>query len=142
MLAVRTAGGAGHTTARGQVFCHLLDNAFKFSRSGSTVSVTARATLRGTVVTVADRGIGIPAADLPRVCDKFYRVPGREIEANGTGLGLALVQRIVEDHGGRLELESEIDIGTTAILALPSWQEAPAPGRPGTRRKTSLRLAR
>ncbi len=125
-----------------QVFGHLLDNAFKFSRSGTTVSVTARATLRGTVVTVTDQGIGIPADALPRITGKFYRVPDHEIEANGTGLGLALVQRIVEDHGGRLELESEIDIGTTAILALPSWKQESPPGRPRKRRKTTLRLAR
>ncbi len=104
------------------VFHHLLDNAFKFTRSGSTVTVTARAASRGIVATVADSGIGIPAAALPRVCDKFYRVPGSEIEANGAGLGLALVKRIVEDHDGRLELESEIGKGTTAILALPSWR--------------------
>ncbi len=106
-----------------QVFDQLLDNAFKFTRPGSTVSVTARATFRGIVVTVADPGIGIPAADLPYVCEKFYRVPECEIDAGGTGLGLALARKIVEDHGGRLDLESEVGQGTTVTLALPTWKE-------------------
>ncbi len=112
-----------------QVFSQLLDNAFKFTRPDSTVSVIARAASRGVVVTVADPGIGIPVAALPHVCEKFYRVPEREIDAGGTGLGLALVKRIVEDHGGRLELESEVDQGTTVILALPSWKEDTAQTR-------------
>ena len=79
------------------------------------------------VVKVSDTGYGIPQEDLSKIFDRFYRVnrPGKEIK--GTGLGLAIVSKIVAAHGGRIEVESELDKGTTFTVFLPlAAQNAPA----------------
>jgi signal transduction histidine kinase len=73
-------------------------------------------------VSVSDDGIGIPTADLPRLTERFYRVDkARSRELGGTGLGLAIVKHIVQAHGGRLDIKSTLNVGTTVRFSVPSW---------------------
>jgi len=83
--------------------------------------VTARALGDGTLeVAVADTGVGIPAADLPRITERFYRVDkARSRDLGGTGLGLAIVKHLVLAHGGELRIESPQQQGTTVRFTLP-----------------------
>jgi two-component system phosphate regulon sensor histidine kinase PhoR len=74
-------------------------------------------------VAVSDTGIGIPPEDLPRLTERFYRVDkARSRELGGTGLGLAIVKHIVQAHGGRLEIASTLEHGTTVRFTVPAEQ--------------------
>jgi len=112
-------GGDGDRLA--QVFTNLLDNAIEHTPAGGAITVTARAADGGVRVAVRDTGEGIPAADLPRVFERFYQVDKSRQRGRraGMGLGLAICQQIVEAHGGTLRLESEEGRGTTATVWLP-----------------------
>ncbi len=105
-----------------QVLRNLLDNALKYSRPQTTVTLGVSATSdRFVLVQVRDEGIGIPAADLPRIGQRFYRADRARTRARGGhGLGLAIAQSLVRAHGGQLWLESEEGVGTTASFTLPS----------------------
>lgn len=97
---------------------NLLDNATKFSDDATPIEVR----VDGGRIEVSDRGIGIPAADLHRVFDRFYRT----VEARsrpGSGLGLAIVQSVADDHGGRTEVTPRAGGGTTIALVLPTDAE-------------------
>lgn len=99
---------------------NLVDNAVKYSETGSTVSITARATGDNVTITVADQGIGIPEADLDRIFERFYRVDrGRSRDTGGTGLGLAIVRHVLLNHRGSIRVESEEGVGTTFVVLLP-----------------------
>jgi signal transduction histidine kinase len=103
-----------------QVLINLLDNAIKYNREGGAVTVRLDVGGQGVVVKVADTGEGIPAQDLPHVFEKLYRVErrqGRYVE--GSGLGLSIVQRIVEQHGGGISVESRVGEGSTFTVTLP-----------------------
>jgi len=103
-----------------QVFVNLLDNAIKFNRVGGRVTV--RATPEGAQlrVDVEDTGVGIPAEELPRVFERFYRVEkARSRELGGTGLGLSIVKHIVEAHGGRVSVDSRLNHGSRFSFTLP-----------------------
>lgn len=103
-----------------QVISNLLSNAIKFSPAGSEVIL--RAALRGTdlVVSVTDRGQGIPAAELPRLFRPFGRTSVRPTAGeNSTGLGLAICRRIAEAHHGTMGVESLVGAGSTFTLTLP-----------------------
>jgi two-component system phosphate regulon sensor histidine kinase PhoR len=104
-----------------QILINLVDNAVKYTPEGGTVTVTAEPRADGLIeVVVADTGIGIPAADLPRITERFYRVDkARSRELGGTGLGLAIVKHLVMAHGGDLRIESREGEGTTIRFALP-----------------------
>ncbi len=104
-----------------QVLINLVDNAVKYTPEGGAVTVTARSIGEGAVeIAVADTGIGIPAADLPRITERFYRVDkARSRELGGTGLGLAIVKHLVLAHGGELRIESQEQQGTTVRFTLP-----------------------
>ena len=71
------------------------------------------------VINVSDTGLGIPKEELPKIFNRFYRVhrPGKQIR--GTGLGLAIVKEIVRLHGGRIEVESEVEKGSSFTIFLP-----------------------
>jgi len=110
-----------------QVFDNLLSNALKYTGPGGTVSVSARADGPWVTVTVTDTGIGIPAEDLPRVFERFYRVDkARSRELGGTGLGLSIAREIVRAHGGEIVIDSEVGRGTTVTVRLPLDEEARA----------------
>jgi signal transduction histidine kinase len=102
------------------VWTNLLSNAIKYGGSGETVSVSLRQEGDTVVGEVRDRGIGIAQEDLPRVFDEFYRAGNaRAVSSLGTGVGLALVRRIIENHGGSILVESELGQGTTFTFSLP-----------------------
>lgn len=102
-----------------QLFQNLLDNAIKYGRAGTTVSVTAGPGPLGVAVAVRDEGDGIPPAHIPRLTERFYRVDAaRSREVGGTGLGLAIVKHILGRHRGRLEITSELGKGSVFTVHL------------------------
>jgi signal transduction histidine kinase len=106
-----------------RVVGNLLSNAIKYSPEGGEVRITvAREEEDGrpfAVLRVRDRGIGIPAADLPRVFEPFYRASNADGQVPGSGIGLAGAQRLVAAHGGALTVDSEEGEGTTFLLIMP-----------------------
>lgn len=102
-----------------QVTLNLLSNAIKYNRSGGKVDVMAGATKEAITLQVSDTGQGISPENLPHIFEKFYRVPGSERFAYGTGLGLSICKRIVEAHGGQIDVRSQVGVGTTFVVCLP-----------------------
>ncbi|HET7480427.1 MAG TPA: PAS domain S-box protein [Rubrobacteraceae bacterium] len=104
-----------------QAVLALVDNAARYSPAGEKVSLTSKSADGELRIEVADRGPGIPANDLPRVFDRFYRVEGSEgyRQQSGSGLGLSIAATIAEAHGGRIEAESRVGAGTRMSLYLP-----------------------
>jgi len=103
-----------------QVLVNLVDNAIKYSPPGSRVEVRLTALPQEVQVDVADNGIGIPAEDLDRVFERFYRVPkDRSRKVEGTGLGLAIAKNIIAAHHGRIWVESELGKGSTFSFVIP-----------------------
>jgi signal transduction histidine kinase len=104
-----------------QVLLNLITNSVKFTRAGGSITVTARWDLNdGLAVTVADTGIGIAKEDLERVLKPFEQVDSSlSRQHQGTGLGLPLVKAIMEMHGGRLDLQSELGAGTQVTVVFP-----------------------
>ena len=102
-----------------QVVTNLVSNAIKFTPEGGRIAVLVQSRPEHIAIRVSDTGLGIPKEALPRVFERFYRVkrPGKEIK--GTGLGLAIVNKIVNAHGGRIDVESELNKGTTFTVLLP-----------------------
>ena len=103
-----------------QVFTNLLGNALKFTPRGGRIDVAAAERGADILVTFADSGVGIPPEHLDRVFDRFYRVPmpaGSAVE--GTGLGLSICKAVVEEHGGRIWVESQVGRGSTFFVAIP-----------------------
>jgi signal transduction histidine kinase len=99
-------------------FSNLISNAFKYSPEGGIVTLAARAENGYVEVTVEDRGLGIPADEIDRVRERFYR--GSNVGSiPGTGAGLHLVDEIVRQHGGRLTIDSEVGRGTRMTVFLP-----------------------
>ncbi|MFQ6136111.1 MAG: sensor histidine kinase, partial [Candidatus Hydrothermarchaeales archaeon] len=103
-----------------QVFDNLLFNAIKFNKKGGKVTIKARAKGDFIEVSIADTGIGIPDEHLDKVFDWFYQVDSSARRAyGGTGMGLAIAKEIVEVHGGRMWVESELSKGSRFIFTLP-----------------------
>jgi signal transduction histidine kinase len=103
-----------------RVLLNLLSNGVKFSPDGGTVTVTARRDGDEVVVSVADTGIGIPAAEQTRLFTRFFRSAETQRRAiNGSGLGLAISKAIVEAHGGWIGVSSAAGAGTTVSFGLP-----------------------
>jgi signal transduction histidine kinase len=98
---------------------NLLRNAIKYSPQGGTITLSLVADADEVRIGVADEGIGIPAADLPRIFDRFHRGSNVVGQTAGLGLGLISVQRAVRAHGGRIEVQSTEGQGTTFTIHLP-----------------------
>lgn len=103
-----------------QVIDNIIDNAIKYSSEGTEVVVSAQRVRRKLFISVADQGIGIPAEDLKRVFDRMYRREQRLTpQIGGIGLGLAICRGLVEAHGGRIWVESELGKGSTFYFTFP-----------------------
>ncbi|MDR0352697.1 MAG: hypothetical protein LBI02_04900 [Opitutaceae bacterium] len=104
-----------------QALENLLDNAFKYTPPAARVHVSARRAGAGMIeVAVRDDGPGIPAADLPHIFERFYRVDkGRSRDKGGTGLGLSIVKHIIQLHGGQVRAESTEGQGSVFYFTLP-----------------------
>jgi len=103
-----------------QVLTNLISNAIKFTPEKGRVTVCVQHQSEDLVIRVSDTGMGIPREALPKIFERFYRVHRPRKQIQGTGLGLAIVKKIVMMHGGRIEVESEVDQGTTFTVFLPS----------------------
>ncbi len=105
------------------IISNLVNNAIKFTPENGRISVSAHLIKNELVIKISDTGMGIPKEDLPKIFVRFYRVhrPGKQIQ--GTGLGLAIVKEIVIKHNGRIEVESEIDKGSTFTVYLPAAKQ-------------------
>ncbi len=102
-----------------QIIFQLLYNAIKFTKAGGHIWVGARFNERAAEAWIRDTGVGIPAADLPYIFEKFYRVKHNSIEVPGAGLGLAIVKHLVELQGGSITVRSQENIGTTFSVRFP-----------------------
>lgn len=103
-----------------QAIANLVDNALKYSESGSRIEIDAASTEREVVIAVRDHGCGIEREHLPRLFERFYRVDrARSRKLGGTGLGLAIVKHIVQAHRGRIDVESTPGQGSTFRIHLP-----------------------
>jgi heavy metal sensor kinase len=103
-----------------ELFMNLLDNAIRYTPTPGTVSMSLRREGQMAVVAITDTGVGIPAEDIPFIFERFYRVDkSRSRAEGGTGLGLAICRHIVEAHGGKIEVESQVGAGSTFSVWLP-----------------------
>jgi len=103
-----------------QAVTNLVHNAIKFTSRGGQVTVSAEASSNEVTISVRDTGAGVPANDLPRIFERFYKAD-RARSNQGTGLGLAIAKHIVEAHGGRIWVESVEGKGSTFSFSLPLW---------------------
>lgn len=102
-----------------QVLLNLISNAIKYNRSGGKVLVCAGIDAKSWQISVTDNGHGIPEEALPKLFQKFYRVKGMESKVVGTGLGLSICKGIIQGHGGRIEVKSQMGVGTTFLAVIP-----------------------
>ncbi|MBL1161688.1 MAG: HAMP domain-containing protein [Chlorobi bacterium] len=103
-----------------QAVLNIVENAVKYTPAGGTVHITLLAEFNDVILRVSDTGIGIPESKLPFIFDRFYRVDqARSQDVSGTGLGLSIVRWIVDEHHGRIQVESTEGKGTTFSMVLP-----------------------
>ena len=91
-----------------QVFLNLTSNAIKYNHEHGQVTISVCLQNEEVIVEIADTGPGIAEENLPHLFDRFYRIPDSEGFTKGTGLGLSIAARILQEHGGRIELESAL----------------------------------
>jgi len=103
------------------IFINLLSNAFKFTPGGGTISIIARQKDGQILHEIRDTGMGIPEDKLTRIFEEFYQV--QEGKYGGTGLGLSIAKRIIEEHGGKIWVESTLGKGSTFYFTLPTFKE-------------------
>ena len=103
----------------GQVLVNLIINSIRYGKEGGVTRIKFRDMLDKILVEVEDNGVGIAKEDVPRIFERFYRTDkGRSREQGGTGLGLAIVKHIIEAHGERINVRSELGVGTTFSFTL------------------------
>ncbi len=111
----------GNLSQLSRVFLNLLDNAILYTPSGGSISLSLTQAPAIALITIRDTGIGIDAAHLPHIFDRFWRAdPSRSRQTGGTGLGLAIAQAIVIAHGGKLTVKSQLGVGSCVQVELPS----------------------
>ena len=140
-LNIGAAGDAELAGIEGELqsaISNLVTNALRYTGEGGIIKVSWHAGMNGGgTLSVADTGRGIAREHLPRLTERFYRVDGsRSRESGGTGLGLAIVKHVVQRHGGELDIESEVGVGSTFRLVFPPARvrhssSATATGDPG-----------
>ena len=102
------------------VITTLLDNAIKYSPSGSLIRIEVAQAGRQALITIQDEGVGIPPEDIKHLFEPFYRSKTvSQDNIKGFGLGLSLAKEIIEAHGGTINIESVVKQGTRVILKLP-----------------------
>ncbi len=102
-----------------QVFLNLTSNAIKYNEDGGQINVTACRRADELQVEITDTGPGIATENLPHLFERFYRIPDSEGFTKGTGLGLSIAARLLREHGGRIEVQSELGRGSTFTCYLP-----------------------
>jgi two-component system sensor histidine kinase SenX3 len=103
---------------------NLVENAVAYSETGGRVAVSARAEDGHVDIAVTDHGVGIPADDIDRIFERFYRVdPARARATGGTGLGLSIVKHVAATHGGQVRVWSVEGEGSTFTVMLPRYTE-------------------
>jgi signal transduction histidine kinase len=103
-----------------QVIVNLLSNAVKYTPENGHICITVKDTPENSILTVEDNGIGIPKDELPLIFERFYRTDkSRNRKTGGAGIGLTIAKSIVTAHGGKIEVESELDHGSRFIITLP-----------------------
>ncbi|MGB7055529.1 MAG: response regulator [bacterium] len=123
-VAVVFESGVANSTVCGdremlkEVFTNLIGNGIKYNREGGSVSLSLYEKPDTLVLDVSDTGVGISEADIPRLGEEFYRIK-RDATAPGIGIGLAIVKKILDIHGGELEIESKLDKGSKFSVYLP-----------------------
>lgn len=103
-----------------QVFINIIDNALKYSDEGGVVTINVQQPENNIVITIADNGCGIPAKDLPKVKQKFYKA---NQTVRGSGIGLAVADEIMKLHNGSLDIDSKEGVGTTVTITIPTIHE-------------------
>ena len=107
-----------------QIVLNLVNNAFRYTPEGGTVTIVAKQEENSLLFSVQDTGMGIAPEDVERIFDRFYRTDrSRDRESGGSGLGLAITKALVEAHGGQIKVASQLNVGTTFTVMLPGWDE-------------------
>jgi len=104
-----------------QVFENIIDNAIKYSDNFSEIEVSMSRFNNGVSIVVKDNGHGIPQKDLPLIFNRFFR--GKNAGLNGSGIGLSIAKKVIQDHGGNISVESVLNQGTVVHITLPSGAE-------------------
>ncbi len=113
-----------------RVFSNIIGNSLKYAdKKPCRITMEATETKGGIRLEIADNGKGIAAKDLPHIFERFYRADAARTATGGSGIGLSIVKKIVEDHGGAVEAESTPGRGTAMIITLPRYRKSPAAER-------------
>ena len=108
-----------------QVWMNLFTNSIKFTESGGTIAFAAEELETEWRISISDMGIGIPENEIKKIFDRFHKVDtARNRNVNGSGLGLSIVKKVVDLHGGAITVDSELEKGTTFSIYLPKQQIA------------------
>lgn len=102
-----------------QVILNLISNALKYNRPNGSVILKTETQEINMIISVQDTGIGIPEDAIGHIFEKFYRVRENETKVTGTGLGLSICKKIIQGHGGTIEIKSDLGIGTKILIGLP-----------------------
>jgi signal transduction histidine kinase len=102
-----------------QVFLNILSNAVKYNRDNGTIEIRAWNEDHSINISIKDSGFGIPENEMNHIFEKFYRSKGSEKTTQGTGLGLSICKKIVESHGGSIDVKSTVNVGSEFIIKLP-----------------------
>jgi signal transduction histidine kinase len=122
----------GNMAAIKRAIMNVVSNAIKYSPASSTVTISYRTADKQHIIGILDRGIGIPKADQAKVLGGYYRAPNAtKLQANGTGIGLFLTKLIIEEHQGKVWIESVESKGTSVFVSLPvaTGPKKPSPAR-------------